>query len=244
MALVASRPFPIGMSVFTLGTLCLLIGLGLWQLQRRIEKHELIAALSERLAAQPMPLPPPSEWSSLTPARDEFRRVTFSASFSNAPGVGVYSVGSALRPDAIGPGTFVFVPAQTADRQRLVIDRGFVPEGKVAEAVPARPVQIVGFIRFPEKSGWLTPAPDIGRRLWFARDHLGMAQAVNWGAIAPFYIDLESPSPPSGLPKPGPLEVGLKDDHLQYAITWFGLALVIATAFVIWLRGRLRSASA
>src|SRR5262249_22983317 len=150
------------------------------------------------------------------------------------------SAGSALRSDVSGPGTFVFAAAQTADRQSIVIDRGFVPEGKVAQAAPGGPVQIVGYIRFPEKASWLTPPPDLRKRLWVARDHVGMAHAVNWGAIAPFYIDLESPPPPSGLPKPGPLEVHLKDDHLQYAMTWFGLALVIAAAFAIWLRGRLR----
>jgi cytochrome oxidase assembly protein ShyY1 len=56
--------------------------------------------------------------------------------------------------------------------------------------------------------------------------------------VAPFYIDLESPVPPSGVPKPGPLEVRLKDDHLQYAITWFGLAAAVLGAFGVWIRQR------
>ncbi|MDB5574118.1 MAG: Surfeit locus 1, partial [Tardiphaga sp.] len=55
-----------------------------------------------------------------------------------------------------------------------------------------------------------------------------------WGAIAPFYIDLESPVPASGTPKPGPLDVHLKDNHLQYAITWFGLAAMVLAAFAVW----------
>jgi cytochrome oxidase assembly protein ShyY1 len=62
-----------------------------------------------------------------------------------------------------------------------------------------------------------------------------MAQLLGWGTVAPFYIDLESPIPESGIPKPGPLAVHLKDDHMQYAITWFGLALVVAAAFGFWL---------
>ena len=57
------------------------VGLGVWQLQRRVEKHALIAALTERLAAAPAALPPPSQWSALTPERDEFRRVSFSATY-------------------------------------------------------------------------------------------------------------------------------------------------------------------
>ena len=85
---------------------------------------------------------------------------------------------------------------------------------------------------------------DVGKRLWFARDHVGMAKALAWGSVAPFYLDLESPAPASGLPKPGPLEVHLKDDHLQYAMTWFGLSAAVAVAFVIWLRGRRRSPAA
>ena len=66
-----------GFGVFTLVMVVLFVGLGVWQLQRRVEKHALIAALTERLAAAPAPLPPPSQWSALTPARDEFRRVSF-----------------------------------------------------------------------------------------------------------------------------------------------------------------------
>ena len=68
-----------------------------------------------------------------------------------------------------------------------------------------------------------------------------MARALGWGEggkmVAPFYIDLESPEPENGIPKPGPLDVHLKDDHLQYAITWFGLAAVVMIAFAIWARG-------
>jgi len=71
-----------------------------------------------------------------------------------------------------------------------------------------------------------------------------MAKELSWGPVAPFYIDLESPTPPSGLPKPGSLEVHLRDEHLQYAITWFGLAFAVAIAFAIWLRGRSRVESA
>jgi len=54
--------------------------------------------------------------------------------------------------------------------------------------------------------------------------------------VAPFYIDLETPVPESGLPKPGPLTVHLKDDHLQYAITWFALAGAVVIALGVWMR--------
>src|SRR5437870_5458775 len=168
-------------AVFTLTMVALFVGLGVWQLQRRAEKHALIAALTERLSAAPTPLPAALAWDRLTPQHDEFRRVTFLVTFPDAPSAAVYSSGSALRADVTGLGTFVFGPVLTADGQAVVVDRGFVPEGKIAAAVPGGQVQLTGYLRFPEASGWLTPQPDIGQRLWFARDHRGMARALNWG---------------------------------------------------------------
>jgi cytochrome oxidase assembly protein ShyY1 len=229
------------MSAFTLVVIGLLIALGVWQLQRRAEKHALIAALTERLGAAPAALPPPDQWKALSPEHDEFRRVAITATFREAPEAKVYATGSALRTDVTTLGTFVFASVTLANGTTLVIDRGFVPDG-AKEAAPQRePVTLTGYLRFPEKPGWITPAPDVGKRLWFARDHIGMAKALSWGPVAPFYLDLEAPAPSSGLPKPGPLDVHLKDDHLQYAITWFGLAAAVAVAFAVWLNGRGRS---
>ena len=72
------------------------------------------------------------------------------------------------------------------------------------------------------------------------------SRALGWGRdgqkVAPFYIDLEQPVPANGIPKPGPLEVHLKDAHLQYAITWFALAGVVVIAFGVWVRGQRRIA--
>ena len=84
------------------------------------------------------------------------------------------------------------------------------------------------------------PAADPGHNLWFVRDPKAIAEAKNWGTVAPFFIELESPPPPGGLPLPGPLKVNLPDDHLQYALTWFGLAAVLAVCFAFWLRSRWR----
>ena len=110
----------------------------------------------------------------------------------------------------------------------------------VARLVTGAPVTLTGYIRFPEAAGALTPREDLAKRLWFARDHPAIARALGWSGVAPFYIDLEQPVPESGIPKPGPLEVHLKDDHLQYAITWFGLAGAVVIAFAVWLRGQRR----
>ena len=82
----ATRRGVAGFGIFTLAMVALCVGLGVWQLQRRVEKHALIAALTERLAAAPGALPPPAQWSALTPARDEFRRVRFAATYQPASG--------------------------------------------------------------------------------------------------------------------------------------------------------------
>jgi cytochrome oxidase assembly protein ShyY1 len=237
----------LGFGLFTLTMIAAFIGLGVWQLERRVEKHALIAALTERLAAEPVPLPPPSDWSKLTPDRDEFRRVRFKATFGAGPDAMVYSSGSAVRDDISGPGTWAFMPARLSGGEVVVVNAGFVQntmqdrseqDRDVAQLVTGQAVDLTGYIRFPEHAGWLTPAANLTKRLWFARDHRDMSGALGWGQAAPFYIDLEQPVPSNGIPKPGPLQVHLKDDHLQYAITWFALAGAVVIAFLVWWRGR------
>jgi cytochrome oxidase assembly protein ShyY1 len=237
----------LGFGLFTLAMIAVFIGLGVWQLQRRTEKHALIAALTERLAAEPVPLPPASEWSKLTPEKDEFRRVRFKATFGAGPDAMVYSAGSAVRDDISGPGTWAFMPARLSSGEVVAVNAGFVQntmqdrteqDRVVVRLVTGSAIDLTGYIRFPERAGWLTPAANGAKRLWFSRDHQDMAHALGWGNVAPFYIDLEQPAPANGNPKPGPLQVHLKDDHLQYAITWFSLALAVAIAFLVWWRGR------
>jgi cytochrome oxidase assembly protein ShyY1 len=235
--------------VFTLAMVAVFVGLGVWQLQRRVEKHALIAALTERLAAAPVPLPSPAQWSALTPSHDEFRRVRFTATYASGPDAMVYSSGSAVRDDISGPGTWAFLPARLSTGQSVVINAGFVQntmqdralqDRAVSELKTGQPVTMTGYLRFPEKGGMLTPSPSQDKRLWFARDASAMTQALGWEKVAPFYIDLETPVPASGVPKPGPLDVHLKDDHMQYAITWFGLAAAVLIAFGVWWREQRR----
>ena len=235
--------------LFTLAMVAILVGLGLWQLQRRVEKHALIAALDERLAVAPVALPQVAAWNGLTAAKDEFRRVSFTATYAPLPDAMVYSAGSAVRDDISGPGAWAFLPARLASGEIVAVNAGFVQntmqdraqqDRAASRLVTGQPVELTGYMRFPESPGSFTPAENIGKRLWFVRDVPAMARALGWGSIAPFYVDLEAPVPASGVPKPGPLHVRLKDDHLQYAITWFGLAAVVTIAFGFWLRAQRR----
>ena len=252
---VARRRGTLGFAVFTLVMIVTCLSLGVWQLQRRVQKHALIAALNERLAMAPEALPAQAQWPALTPAKDEFRRVQFTATYARLPDVMVYSSGSSVRTDISGPGTWAFLPAQTGGTI-VAINTGFVQntmqdraqeDRAVGRLVTGEPVKLTGYLRFPEAAGTLTPSENIAKRLWFTRDHLAMARALGWAEggkpVAPFYVDLESPRPESGIPKPGALTVHLKDDHMQYAITWFSLAAAVMIAFGVWWRAQRRTAS-
>mgnify|MGYP006148021719 CR=1 FL=1 len=108
--------------------------------------------------------------------------------------------------------------------------------------VPEPAIEITGYVRWPETPGLFVAEHDAAGDIWFVRDPAAMAKLRGWGAVAPFYIDQEAPAPPGGYPKPGPLTVRLKNDHLGYAITWFALA---AALLCIWLafhisKGRVR----
>ena len=251
-AMTGRRRGVAGFGIFTLAMVALFVSLGVWQLQRRVEKHALIAALTERLAAAPDALPQVSQWSTLTPERDEFRRVSFTATYDSRPDAMVYSSGSAVRDDISGPGTWAFLPARLPDGETIVINAGFVQntmqdraaeDRAVAPLHADKPVKLTGYIRFPETAGTLTPSENIAKRLWFTRDHVAIAHTLDWGEVAPFYIDLEAPVPGNGIPKPGALEVHLKDDHLQYAITWFTLAGAVMIAFGVWWRAQKRASA-
>ena len=87
---------------------------------------------------------------------------------------------------------------------------------------------------------WFTPRPEPDKNLWFVRDQISIARDKGWGEVAPFLVEVESPQPPGGWPHAGPLKVNLPDNHLQYAITWYGLAAALTIAFLFWARSRWR----
>jgi surfeit locus 1 family protein len=222
-------------------TLAVLIGLGMWQVSRLAWKENLIATLDQRVTAPPIPLPPPQAWPKLTPDASEFQRVTAAVEYLDRPSAYVYSGGSALRTDIRTPGYFMFVPARLATGEIVVVDAGYVPDTSAPQ--PKGEAEIVGYLRWPEPRSSFVSDHDASGSIWHVRDHHLMAQRLGWGDVtAPFYIDQESPAPPAGLPRPGPLTVKLRNDHLGYALTWFGLAAVLLVAFVLWALGRHREA--
>jgi surfeit locus 1 family protein len=232
-------------TVFAIVGVAILLGLGIWQVDRKTWKENLIATVTTRIARAPENLPPRANWPRLLPEGNEYTRVTFPAEFLDGQEALVYTAGSPFRPDVKGPGYWVFAPAQLAGGSIVLINRGFVPldakdPATRAEGAPHGIIDVVGAMRWPEARGLFTPADDPNSNVWYLRDPKAIAAAKKWASAAPFYIDQEAPVPPGGLPLPGKLEVRLPDNHLQYAITWFGLALALAGVYVVWLSGRLR----
>jgi surfeit locus 1 family protein len=212
--------------------LVVLLGLGTWQVERKAWKEALIAALDRRLNDAPVAMPPPGEWPGMTADNAEFTRVRLHVDFPNAKDALVYTSGSPIRDDVKGAGYFVFSPARLAGGQQIVVNRGFAPDRSYAAA--SGPQDIVGALRWPEASSWFVAAHDAKGEIWTVRDPRMMAQARGWGPVAPFYVEQESPVPPHGVPHPAALKPHLRNEHLQYAITWYGLAAVLAIMFTLW----------
>ncbi|TMJ03541.1 MAG: SURF1 family protein [Alphaproteobacteria bacterium] len=232
-------------AILLLGAIAVLVALGSWQLERREWKEALIAELDRKLAAAPADLPPRERWPQLKAASDEFRRVTFPAEFLPDQEALVYSSGSSLRPDVSGPGYWVLSPARLIGGSIVVVNRGFVPEGRQdpttrSQGRQSGVIDLVGAMRWPEARGYFTPDDQPDKSLWFVRDPAAMAAAKGWGDIAPFYIDQEAPPAPGGLPKAGPLKPSLPNNHLQYAVTWYGLALMFLVSAAFFVRARRR----
>ena len=232
-------------TVFSAVGIAILIGLGIWQLDRKIWKENLIATVTTRTARAPEPLPPRLNWERLLPEGNEYARVSFSAEFLEGQEAYAYTAGSSLRADVEGQGFWVFAPARLAGGSLVIVNRGYVPLDRKdpagrTQGEPHGSVDIVGIVRWPETRGMFTPADDVAGNVWYLRDIAAIAAAKKWATAAPFYIDEESPVPPGGLPLPGKLAVNLPDNHLQYAITWFGLALGLAGVYLVWVTRRFR----
>ncbi len=205
----------------------LLIGLGVWQLQRLSWKEALILRLEARLAAEPVPLPERP-----TPEADAFRRVSVEGQVGGAELHLLTSLPSR------GPGFRVIAPIETAAGRRILVDLGYVPEAQ--RNMPRLPAsgQVTGALYWPDEVDRFTPPPDTGANIWFARDLPAMAAALG---TEPLLIVAES-HPMGAAPQVLPLGENLPNDHLQYAITWFTLALAWAVMSAMLARRQHRGA--
>ena len=209
-----------------------LFWLGIWQVQRRDWKLDLISRVEQRLVAAPQELPGPADWRSVTDERDSYRRVEASGVLLKDRSIFTQAV------TALGSGYWVMTPMQTDAGFNVFINRGFVPSESKSLAFNALsdvPVKIVGLLRMTEPHGGFLRTNDPTADRWFSRDVAVMAAKRDLANVAPYFIDsvagLESNGPVGGL-----TVVSFKNNHLIYAITWFVLSAMTLVAAVSLLK--------
>ncbi|PDT18757.1 hypothetical protein CO670_01305 [Rhizobium sp. J15] len=217
-----------------------LAALGTWQVQRLTWKRDLIARVDERVHAVPVPVPAPpaADWGKINAAGDEYRRVTATGTLANDKETLVYA------STALGPGYWVMTPLMLADGATILINRGFVPTDRRDTAsrregeLPGQ-VEITGLIRMTEPKGSLLQANDIAADRWYSRDVAAIAQKRGVNAVAPYFIDADATPNPGGLPVGGLTVIHFPNNHLVYAVTWYGLAAMVLALLVFILRGEI-----
>ena len=205
-----------------------LAGLGLWQVQRLQWKEGIIAAAETMIAADPVALP-----AMLDPVSDRYRAVSVSGAFTGDEA----HVLTSTRED--GPGFLVIASFRTDAGRLILVDRGFLTEAAKAAPRPPRPADVTGNLNWPDDVTPSTPPYDAARAIWYGRDVAGIAALLG---AEPVLVIARSDTGDGVLAR-GVSTSGFRNDHLNYAITWFSLAAVWLgmTVLLLW-RIRTRSA--
>jgi surfeit locus 1 family protein len=222
-------------TLFTVPAVLIMLGLGIWQVQRLQWKEGLIARRDAAVAAAP--IAPPR---TLAEARaDEFHHIVAEGTFLNGKELFL-----AASSEGGGSGYQVLTPLVMADGRTMFINRGFIPlelkdPAKRAAGEPTGTVPVAGLLRVPpaDKPSFFLPdnRPDLN--LWFWVDLPAMAKEAGVIEPVPFYIDADKTPNPGGWPQGGVTHLDLPNDHLQYAITWFSLAVALIVIYVLYHRG-------
>lgn len=220
----------------TLIALAMLIGLGAWQLQRKAWKDDLIQQIEARAYGEPGSIMPEAEWPTWRADQDEFRKVRVTGTFLHDLEAPVYGLAPGARQGAPLQGYYILTPLRLSTGAIVMINRGFVPTdlknpSTRAQSQPAGEVTITGLVRAPEGRNIFTPTDDPARNLWFTRDPRAIAGARGLEHVAPFLIDADATPNPGGWPRGGQTQLTLPNNHLQYALTWFGIALTLVGVF-------------
>ncbi|MDR6284768.1 surfeit locus 1 family protein [Methylopila jiangsuensis] len=229
--------FHAALGALTLALFSGFVALGVWQVERRAWKLDLIARVEARIHAAPVAAPGPDRWAELS-ASDEYRRVRLVGRFDHARETFTQAT------TAYGAGYWTLTPLRTHEGFDVLVNRGFVtserrdPASRGA-AAPEGETEVVGLMRLSEPHGGFLRANDPAADLWRSRDVAAIAAARGLTRPAPYFVDAEAGPDRAGWPKAGLTVVAFRNDHLVYALTWFGLAaMTLAGAAIVILRGR------
>ncbi len=225
------------LSLIALAAFCVLVGLGYWQLQRLRSKTALTDRIAERVAAQPIGLPPALALSD--PAAMlalDYRRVRLTGTFRHDKELHWH------RPSKDGQAGYrVVTPLERPDGSFVLVSRGWVPPDRLDPAT--RPdgqtggaVVVEGVARLPEAGGWMAPQNDPDDNIWFVLDVDEMARHVGVARAFPLYVEAGDAPNPGGLPIGGQTEIEIRNRHLEYVVTWWGLAAALVLVFIAYHR--------
>jgi surfeit locus 1 family protein len=203
--------------------------LGAWQLQRREWKHELISRVQQRVTATPIAAPNNHK---IDPRAYEYRKVSVQGRFLNDRETLVQAA------TQLGGGFWVMTPLRTDWGFTVLVNRGFVPTGQRQTRNWSRvegEVMVTGLLRLDEPGGGFLRDNQPGQDRWYSRDVTAIARARGLVGGARYFIDADATSVP-GAPVGGLTVVTFTDNHLQYALTWFALALLLAVGALRILR--------
>jgi surfeit locus 1 family protein len=217
--------------IFGISGIAILLWLGFWQMNRLTWKQDIIASIEDRRFGDPVTLL--GNYKTARPATHNYLRVAFEGSVT-ANEAHVYA------PQKAGLGYRVVSEFNWNDKS-IFVDLGWVPETQKNAPRPTGPMKVTGYISFPDDhDDSFTPEPDIANNIWFSRLVSPMAQHFN---VTPFLVVAESAQIQQNgtwvdytAVTAAPISLNIKNDHKEYAITWFSLALVWfgMTGYLLW----------
>jgi surfeit locus 1 family protein len=231
----------VGLTALMLAGFAVLVGLGLWQLKRLHWKEGLIAQIESRTKSPPMTLA-----DAVAIAREgrdpSYYRVRVDGRFHHAKELYLYAASEGR------VGWHVIAPLETVNGDRVLVDRGFVPDelkdpSSRALGQVENVVTVTGLARTPEVQALFVPDNEPQANRWFWRDVAGMARSVFPGGtieVAPFVLEAENSSVPGGWPEGGQTRLEIPNNHLQYAITWFLLGACLLVVYGFYVRSLYR----
>lgn len=228
--------FPIGLTIVVLVCEVILVGLGLWQIQRMHWKAGVLAHVAALRDAPAVPALP------VLARRARGEDVAYTRTTLDCPGLGraPFVEVFALRDGLAGVRLVSACTLAAGPYGSILVDRGFVPDTVSARppVVPTdrTPVRVTGVLRSPDARSLLTPARRPAGRLWYWRDTAGMAAALGAARPAPVFLAAEtSTNPDWPLLSPAPVPADIPNNHFAYALTWFGLAAGLAGVYLAML---------
>lgn len=220
-------------TVFTVPAVLVMLGLGVWQLDRLAWKTALIDSFESRATAEPVAPPATIDDAEAW----QFRHVRATGRFLNDRELQLTG-----RPFEGNAGFHVLTPFVVDGGPTVLVNRGWVPLDRRRpetrpETLPAGPLTIDGIVRIAGQKGAFVPDNEPANDIWFTVEPAVMAEHLGIGPVANYYVDALRPSArPTELPIGAVPSINVRNEHLQYAITWFLLAATLAVVYVLWHR--------